>query len=166
MIRPISDDDEFVHVANGQEWRVSWHPRDRPPAGSSHGSAGICVTDSREVVIVSSDGVRWDLPAGRPEGDESLEDTLRREMREEACALVTSARLLGFSRGRCVRGRQEGVVLVRAYWHADVVVNPWDPKFEIGHRRLVSESEVLSRVNVDPAYLPLYRRALDEAGLR
>lgn len=160
---PIGDDDEFVHYANGQEWRVSWHPPHTPPAGTSHGSAGICVTNDREVVIVSSDGVRWDFPAGRPESDESLEDTLRREMQEEACALVTSARLLGFSRGRCVRGRQEGLILVRAYWRADVVVGPWNPQFEIAHRRLVSEAEVLNQLNVDPVYLPLYRRALDEA---
>jgi ADP-ribose pyrophosphatase YjhB (NUDIX family) len=50
--------------------------------------------------VISRDGVIWDLPAGRPEPGESWEQTLRREMDEEACATVIAARLLGFTRGQ------------------------------------------------------------------
>jgi len=60
------------------------------------------------VVLVSSDGQRLGLPGGRPEQAERWVDTLRREVAEEARAVVKSARLLGFTRGRCVRGPQEG----------------------------------------------------------
>jgi hypothetical protein len=49
---------------------------------------------------------------------ENWADTLRREVREEACATVTGCRLLGFSRRVCVRGSQAGLVLVRALWRA------------------------------------------------
>jgi hypothetical protein len=33
-------------------------------------------------------------------------------MREEACAIITRAKLLGFSRGECVEGHERGLVLV------------------------------------------------------
>jgi 8-oxo-dGTP pyrophosphatase MutT (NUDIX family) len=36
------------------------------------------VTDESRIVVVSRDGERWELPAGRPDGDETWEETLRR----------------------------------------------------------------------------------------
>jgi 8-oxo-dGTP pyrophosphatase MutT (NUDIX family) len=50
------------------------------------------------MTVISDDGERWGWPEGRPEGDESWEQTLRREVLEEACATVVDARLLGFTR--------------------------------------------------------------------
>jgi hypothetical protein len=47
----------------------------------------------------------------RPEPGETWEQTLRREMDEEACATVTGARLLGFTHGRCLTGPERGTVL-------------------------------------------------------
>jgi NADH pyrophosphatase NudC (nudix superfamily) len=43
--------------------------------------------------VISPDGTIWDLSAGRPEPSESWEQTLRREMDEEACATVVGARM-------------------------------------------------------------------------
>ena len=81
-----------------------------------------------EVVLISPDGQRWGWPGGRPEPGESWEQTLRREILEEACATVTCARLLGFVRGRCVSGREQGLVLVRSIWRAEVRLLPsWGP---------------------------------------
>lgn len=101
------DGEELAHHDNGQDWIVSWHPPPVPPAGTPHGAAGICLTGDGEVVLIKFEG-RWEIPAGRPEGDETWEETLRREMMEEACVAVIEARLLGFSRGQCIRGDQEG----------------------------------------------------------
>ena len=78
--------------------------------GQPHGANAFCVTADGEVVLISSDGQRWGWPGGRPEPGESWEQTLRREIMEEACATVTRARLLGFVRGRCVSGREQGPV--------------------------------------------------------
>ncbi|WP_165959143.1 NUDIX domain-containing protein [Actinomadura sp. KC345] len=83
--------------SGGQRWLVSWHPPPDPPAGTPHGAEGVCVTRGGDVVLISPDGVAWDLPAGRPEPGEDWEQTLRREMDEEACATVPAARLLGFT---------------------------------------------------------------------
>jgi 8-oxo-dGTP pyrophosphatase MutT (NUDIX family) len=143
---------------------VSWHAPSMPPEGQAHGAEGICVTSAGDVVVISRDGRRWELPAGRPEGDETWEQTLRREVREEACATVVRARLLGFSRGEYVAGRQSGCVLVRSIWRADVGLDPWDPRHEIPLRRVVAAADVARELDVarNP-FAPIVRRALREA---
>ncbi len=105
--------------SNGGDWSVGWYPPPDPPPGTPHGAAAVCVSDDR-VVLVSSDGQRWGLPGGRPEPQERWVDALRREVGEEACAVVQRARLLGFTRGVCVSGPEEGLVLVRSMWRAEV----------------------------------------------
>ncbi len=136
------DGEEFAFRANGQDWLVSWHPSPTPPEGTPHGATGVCVTGDGGIVLISADGAHWDLPAGRPEGRETWEETLRREMLEEACATVVRARLLGFHRGACIAGPELGLVLVRSLWRAEVELAPWEPRFEIPHRRVVAATEV------------------------
>ena len=84
MSNAIRDGEEIEIEAGGQRWINSWHSSAAAPAGKPHGSAGICVTETGEVVLISADGETWDFPAGRPEGNETWEQTLRREMLEEA----------------------------------------------------------------------------------
>lgn len=133
MLRgPIGDGQEVRVHADGQEWAVTWHAPDSVPDGRRHGSAGICLTPAGNIILVSTDGTHWNWPAGRPEGCEDWEATLRREMREEACVSVLACRLLGFSRGHCIRGREEGLVLVRAIWRVNVELQPWDPSSRFG----------------------------------
>src|SRR5690348_746648 len=121
---PARDQEVMATHSNGQDWLVSWHPVDDEPTGKAHGAAGICVAEPDQLVLISHDGVHWGFPAGRPEGPETIEETLRREMREEACVEVLAERLLGFARSECVKGHEEGLVLVRSYWRAEVRVDP------------------------------------------
>ena len=101
---------------------------------------------------------------GRPERGETWEQTLCREVREEACATVVRARLLGFSRGEYVAGRQSGTVLVRSIWRTDVTLEPWDPRHEIPFRRVVSAADVESALDIARhPFAPIVRRALREA---
>jgi 8-oxo-dGTP pyrophosphatase MutT (NUDIX family) len=152
---------------NGNPWLAAWHPPDGgPPAGLHHGAAGVCVDPAGRIVLVSEDGVRWDFPAGRPEGDESPAETLRREVWEEACARVTTARLLGYTCGECLGGPEKGRVLHRSVWRAAVEVAPWEPRFEIAHRRLVTADEVYATVRArDHAWARIGLRILAEAGV-
>jgi ADP-ribose pyrophosphatase YjhB (NUDIX family) len=160
----LGDDDTlYLHDHAGQAWTATWHRPPDAPDGAPHGAAGICVIPGGDIVLIGCDGVHWDLPAGRPEADETWEQTLRREMLEEACATVTEARLLGFCRSRCTAGAETGKVLVRSFWLAQVDLAAWEPRFEISHRRIVPPAEALSHLS--PVYAPIFRRAFVEAGL-
>jgi ADP-ribose pyrophosphatase YjhB (NUDIX family) len=152
--------------SGGQDWRVSWHAPPDPPDGTPHGAEGVCVTSDGDVVLITSDGTIWDLPAGRPEPDETWEQTLHREMDEEACATVLRARLLGFTRGQCINGRERGLVLVRSVWRAEVELAAWEARFEIVGRRVVPPDAVEQELSLDSnPFAPLIRRELQEAAV-
>lgn len=159
------DGEEFAVRSNGGDWLIAWFPPDATPDGAAHGANAFCVTADDHVVLISNDGKRWGWPGGRPEGDESWEQTLRREVLEEACAVVVGGRLLGFCRGACLTGREQGLVLVRSIWLAEVELTPWEPRFEIAHRRVVPAAELLAHLWMEEGFEPLYHRALVEAGL-
>jgi len=163
--RVARDGEEFAVRSNGGDWLIAWHSPIAIPQGKAHGANGFCVTADDGIVLISDDGGRWGWPGGRPEGDESWEQTLRREILEETCAIVGAARLLGFCRAVCLTGPEEGLVLVRSVWRAEVELMPWEPRFEIAHRRVVAATELLSHLWMEEGFEPIYHRALAEAGL-
>jgi len=160
-----SDLAEMTVPASGGDWRMAWHPPGEAPPGQPHGANAFCVTADGQVVLISSDGSRWGWPGGRPEPGESWEDVLRREMLEEACAVVTDARLLGFVRCRCLAGDEEGLVLVRSIWRAQVMLLPWQPEHEIPFRRTVPVHDLARHLWMEDGAEPVYSRAAREAGL-
>lgn len=163
---PIARDGETLTVyASSGGWRAAWHRPSTAPDGMRHGSCGFCVTGDGDVVLISQDGVRWAWPGGRPEGDETWEQTFRREMLEETCSVVGDARLLGFCRSECVEGPEAGLVLVRSVWRGEVEMLPWAPQFEIGHRRIVPAQALMSEMHIEAGWEPIFRRAMLEAGL-
>jgi len=159
------DGEEFAVRSNGGDWLTAWHSPIEVPAGTPHGANAFCVTADDQVVLISNDGVHWGWPGGRPEGSESWEQTLRREILEETCSIVSNARLLGFCRSVCLSGPEKDRVLVRSIWRAEVELLPWKPSFEIVHRRVVPAHELLSHLWMEDGFEPIYRRALTEAGL-
>jgi ADP-ribose pyrophosphatase YjhB (NUDIX family) len=163
---PIArDGEEFAVYSNGGDWLIAWLPPTATPDGIPHGANAFCVTADGCVVLISGDGERWGWPGGRPKGDESWEQTLRREVLEEACATVVDARLLGFCRAVCITGPEQGLVLVRSIWLAEVELMPWEPRFEIAHRRVVPAAELAAHFWMEEGFEPIYHRALVEAGL-
>jgi ADP-ribose pyrophosphatase YjhB (NUDIX family) len=164
MQRPVKEYETFQVETGGQDVLVTWFPAHDVPEGKRHGSAGICVTDQGEVVLITPDGKGWSFPGGRPEGDETWEETLRREVREEACAEVTDARLLGFCRGECIRGHEKELVLVRSFWLARVQLQPWTPEPETLARKLVPPDQILSAMAPD-VFSRLNHRMLIAANL-
>jgi ADP-ribose pyrophosphatase YjhB (NUDIX family) len=161
---PLRDGEELPLEVAGGHWLATWWAPPAAPAGQGHGACGVCVAPDGLVVLISADGLSWDLPAGRTEGAETWEETLRREVREEACARVVAARPLGFARSRCLSGPQQSLVLVRSFWRAEVELDEWQPQFEIAHRRLVEPSEVAPLL--PPLYARILARALREAGVQ
>ena len=163
--RTARDGEEFVVRSNGGDWLTAWHSPNAVPAGTPHGANAFCVTADDCAVLISNDGERWGWPGGRPEGDESWEQTLRREILEESCSIVTDARLLGFCRSACLSGQEKDRVLVRSIWRAEVELLPWNPRFEIPHRRIVPADEVSAHLWMEDGFERIYHRALVEAGL-
>lgn len=163
QLLPIADGEELPLLIAGGHWLATWHLPSGEPEGQHHGSCGVCVAPSGQIVLISADGLNWDLPAGRSEGDESWEETLRREVQEEACAQVVEAQLLGFARSRCLSGPQAGLVLVRSFWRAEIELDLWQPQFEIAHRQLVEPDAVAPLL--PPLSARVLARALIEAGV-
>ena len=155
---------EFVD--KGQRWTATWHDlAGGPPDGGRHGSAAICFTPDHLVVVVSEDGLRWELPGGRPEVGESWRETVDREVLEEACAKIVDGTLLGYVRGSCTFGPEEGLVLVRSLWGIEVSLLPWEPEHEMNYREFLKPENVLSRIDFPEGLRPVYEmwlgRALD-----
>ncbi len=163
VVAILQDRHEVEIYSRGHRWATSWHPPSPVPEGEKNGACGICMNGSGEIVLISGDGLLWDFPAGRPEADEDWEQTLRREVLEEACAIVKDARLLGFSCGRRLESEALGPVFVRSIWLAQVEVLDWNPLFETRHRKLVPAADALKQVL--PEWEPLWSRAFLEAGV-
>jgi ADP-ribose pyrophosphatase YjhB (NUDIX family) len=158
------DGQEIKFHDAGQDWTASWHPPVLPaPSGTPWGSAGVCMVDNGDVVLVSSDGELWGLPGGRPEGNEDWRATLDREVFEEACVRVDDAKLLGFNKGVCTRGPEEGRVLIRSLWQARVTMEPWEQHHEMISRLLVRPDQALVRMVLPRGVRPIYRRMFQEA---
>jgi len=55
----------------------------------------ICSDGSGKVLVVSNKPGKWGIPGGHPEEGESMEETVRREVLEEACIELEDVKLLG-----------------------------------------------------------------------
>jgi ADP-ribose pyrophosphatase YjhB (NUDIX family) len=162
----VAGDYEDIPVrAGGAEWSTTWCPPAVVPSGTRHGANAFCQTADDCVVLISNDGRRWGWPGGRPEGTESWQETLYREVLEETCARVIDARLLGFCRSVCSSGPEKGKVLVRSIWWTRVELLTWEPRHEIPYRRVIPARDVLDYLWMDSGFEPIYQRALLEAGL-
>lgn len=131
-------------------WRVSLHqPNDRPD-GDAHGSEAICMIDDRQTVLVRNANGRLNTPGGHPEPGETSEDTVRREVREEACAEITACRLIAFARSEGIAGPESGKTMVRDMYVARVTLLPWEtPEKEIIERLVVPLDDLLGIMAAD-----------------
>src|SRR6266851_7818261 len=150
------DGEEFAVRSNGGDWLTAWHSPIEVPAGTPHGANAFCVTADDQIVLISNDGVHWGWPGGRPEGSESWDQTLRREVLEETCSNVIAARLLGFIRSVCLSGHEEGLVLVRSIWRANVELLPWQPQHEIPFRLVIPACDLGAHLWMEPGFEPFY----------
>ncbi|MDZ7750999.1 MAG: NUDIX domain-containing protein [Gammaproteobacteria bacterium] len=153
---------EVFHIHDaGQDWLATWHEPATVPDGQAHGSAAACLTSTGGIVLVSANGgLSWQFPGGRPERGEGWQATLEREVREEACARVDAATLVGFIRLSCHHGVREGEVLVRSLWRAEVTLLPWHPRHEMTHRRVAGLEEALASLTRPQGVGPMYAKWL------
>lgn len=46
-------------------------------------SSGVCFDEQGRILLLKQEGKKWNIPGGTPEGNETPEETLRREVHEE-----------------------------------------------------------------------------------
>ncbi|MBN2239479.1 MAG: VOC family protein [Dehalococcoidales bacterium] len=139
------------HYWDGKPSVVVWRDAGfKPPIHMVTQSSGICFTDDGYVVLVSVDGNEWSLPGGHTEKGETIEDTLIREVREEACARIVSLEYLGAQE---VQEKAAGVVNTHyqvRFW-ARVQLDEFKQNFEIKSRKLVEVSKINDVLHWNPS---------------
>ena len=146
----------------GRPHVVTWQPAPfRPPRELTTQSYGVCFAEDGRIVLVSTDAAYWNLPGGHPEGDETLEEALAREVWEEACAEVTACEYLGCQRVEDSHNPDGPTVYYQARFWAQVRLAPFAPQFERLHRRLVAPDEFLTTLGWGDA--PMARPILELA---
>jgi 8-oxo-dGTP pyrophosphatase MutT (NUDIX family) len=136
------------------------------PRGSSY---GLCVTADGDAVLVNEDGrPAWGLPGGRPEAGETPDETLAREVVEEACARVLDAELL-FATEDTFLDTERAVThrfATSIYW-ARVALEPWEPRFEKTARHLVPLADIAEELRWElPLFLEIHAGAMDAEARR
>ena len=150
--------------SNDRDWLVSWHPAPAPPDGTPHGSSGICLTGDGEIVLIvliASAGTcpvddRKDRRRGSKPCDGScwrkhVPRSSRRDCWGSVAAHASRAH-------RWVRSWSD-------LWRADIELAPWQPRFEVAHRRTVAAAEVIDQVAMADGLARIVSRALHEASL-
>lgn len=131
--------------SEGRRWTATWlEPPFRPQAPDCNQAYGICFTRAGVIVLVKLDGDYWNLPGGGVEPAETLEDTLRREVREEACAEVVECEYIGCQRVDDPDHPDGPQRYYQARFWARVGLLPWQEHFEARERRLVKRGDFLA----------------------
>ena len=132
----VADDDP----SRGRRYRISWFdPPFRPPHDETTQALAIGFTSEQQIVLVSWDGEHWTLPGGSREPGETLEQTLAREVREEACARVLSCSYIGCQCVEELEGDRPAYYQTR-FW-ARVELDEFRADHEMIARRLVVPDE-------------------------
>lgn len=129
----------------GRPLTVTWLPPPfHPPRDLTTQVSALCCTVDGRIVLVTGDGGEWGLPGGRPEGGETLEAALAREVWEEARAVVTRCAYLGSQRVDDPHAPRGPTRYYQARFWARVEPRPFVAEWETTAWRLVPPDQFLA----------------------
>ncbi|HEY4690124.1 MAG TPA: NUDIX hydrolase [Anaerolineae bacterium] len=114
-----------------------------PPLESVTQAGGVCFTSGGQIVLVAGQSGQWALPGGHVEPGETLEQTLKREVSEEACASVRRCAYLGAQQVSDPGNPDRPGVYYQIRFWARVTLRRFRPRFERTRRMLVAPSELV-----------------------
>lgn len=120
-----------------RQFQSEWLPAPFvPPRELTIQASGVCFTPDGNITLVS-DGKGWVCPGGYPEEGETLEQTLIREIAEEACAHVVDYRYIGSIRTYELPPVPEGSppLFYQARYWVRVANGPFLPEHEMTLRQ-------------------------------
>jgi len=125
----------------GRTLTATWLPAPFMPALDQVTQAsGVCFTGSGKIVLVAGHAGKWALPGGHVEPGETLEQTLAREVLEEACATVTQSEYLGAQEVIDPDNPTGSRAYYQARFWARVELKRFEPRFERMQRTLIAPS--------------------------
>ncbi|MBK9710643.1 MAG: NUDIX hydrolase [Kouleothrix sp.] len=129
----------------GRPLTVRWLPPPfAPPPELVTQAYGICFTEHRKIVLVSTGGGYWNLPGGTLERGETPEQALGREVWEEACARVVRSQYIGCQLVEDPQAVDGPIAYYQTRFWARVEIYPFKPQFETVERKLVDPNELLA----------------------
>ena len=125
---------------------------------------GVCFNNEDEILIIRKIGdENWIIPGGHPENNESSEETLKREMIEEADVKVKNIKLVGAQKVYPENEPKEFYYQVRCVCEVDELL-PQTPDPDDGKRwkrKFVPASEITNYVKWGVAGDAMFKDAIE-----
>jgi 8-oxo-dGTP pyrophosphatase MutT (NUDIX family) len=131
--------------ADDRPFHITWlSPPFMPPLASTTQVYAICFTAEGQIVLISLDDGQWNLPGGTIEPGETLPQTLKRELWEEACAEVVVYTYIGCQRVDDLENPLGPQTYYQTRFWARVTLQPFLPQFETVARTLIPPDQFLT----------------------
>lgn len=142
----ISEQSSFA----GRDLTLIWQESDQIPENQKISQVSAFCLDSKGQVLIIKNRHGWGLPGGHPEEGETIEESLKREIKEEADATIDdNFNLIGYVEvidpdNDSIEGRK--YLQLRFLCHLNEL-NDFKAEFETSERHLVQPEELPQYIN-------------------